>query len=72
MLSIYICLFSLQNSAMGGFFKCLIEGYERGHDAQSSLPTVDVEGQNISPLSEYVCFLGPAQLITIESESHHG
>ena len=57
---------------MGGFFKCLIEGYERGHDAQSSLPTVDVEGQDISPLSEYVCFLGPAQLITIESESHHG
>ncbi|XP_073336244.1 uncharacterized protein [Pagrus major] len=43
---------TLHNSAMGGFFKCLIEDYEGGYDVQWSLPTVDVEGEYISPLSE--------------------
>ncbi|XP_051255948.1 phoenix [Dicentrarchus labrax] len=46
---------SLHNYMMGGFFKCVRElwqGYERGDDVESSLPTVDVDGDYISPLSE--------------------
>lgn len=45
----------LQVSTMGGFFKCVREqwqGYQRGEDVVSSLPTVDTEGEDISPLSE--------------------
>lgn len=40
---------------IGGFFKCLGElrqSGERGPALESSLPTVDVDGEHISPLSE--------------------
>ncbi|XP_070838541.1 phoenix [Chaetodon trifascialis] len=37
---------SLHNSTMGGFFKCVRD------DVDSSLPTLDMEGGDISPLSE--------------------
>ncbi|XP_040035930.2 uncharacterized protein LOC120821457 [Gasterosteus aculeatus] len=40
---------------IGGFFKCLGElrqSGERGPAVESSLPTVDVDGEHISPLSE--------------------
>ncbi|XP_040907517.1 phoenix [Toxotes jaculatrix] len=46
---------ALHNSAMGGFFKCVRElwqGYQRGEGVQASLPTVDRDGELISPLSE--------------------
>ncbi|KAK2879753.1 eukaryotic translation initiation factor 5B-like [Channa argus] len=46
---------SLHNATMGGFFKCVRElwqGYEREHDLGSSLPTLDKDGELISPLSE--------------------
>ncbi|XP_035522085.1 phoenix [Morone saxatilis] len=46
---------SLHNFMMGGFFKCVREqwqGLERGDDVESSLPTVDVDGDCISPLAE--------------------
>ncbi|XP_078122120.1 phoenix isoform X2 [Sander vitreus] len=39
---------------MGGFFNCVRElwqGYQREH-LESSLPTVDMDGQDLSPLSE--------------------
>ncbi|XP_075957622.1 uncharacterized protein LOC142959971 [Anarhichas minor] len=46
---------SLHNYTIGGFFKCLGElrqSYRRGQNLESSLPTVDMDGENISPLSE--------------------
>ncbi|XP_019940893.2 calponin homology domain-containing protein DDB_G0272472-like [Paralichthys olivaceus] len=46
---------ALHYHAMGGFFKCVKElqqGRQRGDDLPSSLPTVDVEGRCIVPLSE--------------------
>ncbi|XP_034461922.1 phoenix [Hippoglossus hippoglossus] len=46
---------ALHYHAMGGFFKCVKElqqGRHGGDDLPSSLPTVDVEGGSISPLSE--------------------
>ncbi|XP_026185204.1 phoenix [Mastacembelus armatus] len=45
----------LHNSVMGGFFKCVQEqqlDHQRGHDLQPSLPTLDQEGECLSPLSE--------------------
>ncbi|XP_018547750.1 phoenix [Lates calcarifer] len=46
---------ALHNHTMGGFFKCVRElwqGYQKREDLASSLPTVDMEGEYISPLSE--------------------
>ncbi|XP_076605758.1 uncharacterized protein LOC143332318 [Chaetodon auriga] len=46
---------SLHNSTMGGFFKCVRELWQasqRGDDVESALPTLDMEGDDISPLSE--------------------
>ncbi|KAM6911101.1 uncharacterized protein PEZ65_015403 [Lycodopsis pacificus] len=46
---------SLHNYTIGGFFKCLGElrqSYRRGQNLESSLPTVDMDGEDISPLSE--------------------
>ncbi|KAF0038115.1 hypothetical protein F2P81_008599 [Scophthalmus maximus] len=46
---------ALHNYAMGGFFKCVKElwqGRQRGDDPQAPLPTVDMDGENISPLSD--------------------
>lgn len=46
---------SLHNATMGGFFKCVRElwqGYERGDDPGLSLPTLGMDGEYISPLSE--------------------
>ncbi|XP_033489482.2 uncharacterized protein LOC117261249 [Epinephelus lanceolatus] len=45
----------LHNYVMGGFFKCVRElwqSYQRAEDLESSLPTVDIDGEDISPLSE--------------------
>ncbi|KAF1378844.1 hypothetical protein PFLUV_G00194710 [Perca fluviatilis] len=45
---------SLHHYVMGGFFNCVRElwqGYQREH-LESSLPTVDMDGQDLSPLSE--------------------
>ncbi|TDH04702.1 hypothetical protein EPR50_G00135520 [Perca flavescens] len=45
---------SLHHYVMGGFFNCVRElwqGYQREH-LESSLPTVDLDGQDLSPLSE--------------------
>lgn len=47
-------LLFVQNATMGGFFKCVRElwqGYERGN-VEASLPTLDMDGDYISPLSE--------------------
>ncbi|XP_026227025.1 G patch domain-containing protein 8-like isoform X2 [Anabas testudineus] len=44
----------LHDATMGGFFKCVRElwqGYERG-DMELSLPTLDIDGDCISPLTE--------------------
>ncbi|XP_038144381.1 aspartoacylase isoform X2 [Cyprinodon tularosa] len=41
--------------AMGGYFKCvekLWKGYQTGEDLLASLPTVDIDGETISPLSD--------------------
>ncbi|KAI3373471.1 hypothetical protein L3Q82_022083 [Scortum barcoo] len=46
---------SLHNHTMAGFFKCVRElwqGYQREETMESSLPTVDRDGEYISPLSE--------------------
>ncbi|KAK9536209.1 hypothetical protein VZT92_006015 [Zoarces viviparus] len=46
---------SLHNYTIGGFFKCLRElrqSYRRGQNLESSLPTVDMDGEDIPPLSE--------------------
>ncbi|XP_044078106.1 trichohyalin-like isoform X2 [Siniperca chuatsi] len=46
---------SLHHFAMGGFFKCVTELWQdnqRGDHLESSLPTVDIDGDSISPLSE--------------------
>ncbi|XP_022601674.1 uncharacterized protein LOC111222277 isoform X2 [Seriola dumerili] len=46
---------ALHNYAMGGFLRCVRElwqSYQGGDDVQSSLPTVDMDGENIPPLSE--------------------
>nr|XP_046267158.1 phoenix isoform X2 [Scatophagus argus] len=46
---------SLHNFAIGGFFKCVRElwrGYQTRDEVVSSLPTVDIDGDDISPLSE--------------------
>ncbi|XP_015241367.1 PREDICTED: centrosomal protein of 128 kDa-like isoform X2 [Cyprinodon variegatus] len=40
---------------MGGYFKCvekLWKGYQTGEDLLASLPTLDMDGETISPLSE--------------------
>ncbi|XP_034746394.1 phoenix [Etheostoma cragini] len=45
---------SLHHYVMGGFFNCvrdLWQGYQRPH-LEPCLPTVDVDGQDLSPLSE--------------------
>ncbi|XP_035864779.1 trichohyalin-like isoform X2 [Sander lucioperca] len=45
---------SLHHYVMGGFFNCVRElwqGYQREH-LESSLPAVDMDGQDLSPLSE--------------------
>ncbi|XP_042286930.1 phoenix [Thunnus maccoyii] len=45
----------LHNFGMGGFFKCVRElwqSYQRGDNLESSLLTVDVDGEEIPPLSE--------------------
>ncbi|KAK5613718.1 hypothetical protein CRENBAI_017394 [Crenichthys baileyi] len=41
--------------AMGGYFRCtkeLWEGYETGEGLVASLPTVDMDGESVSPMSE--------------------
>ncbi|XP_047235815.1 PHD finger protein rhinoceros-like [Girardinichthys multiradiatus] len=41
--------------AMAGYFRCtkdLWESYETGEDLEASLPTVDMDGESISPMSE--------------------
>ncbi|XP_071316753.1 caldesmon-like [Trachinotus anak] len=46
---------SLHNYTMGGFFKCVRElwqSYQSGADLQLPVPTVDMDGQHIPPLSE--------------------
>ncbi|XP_023274050.1 trichohyalin-like [Seriola lalandi dorsalis] len=46
---------ALHNYAMGGFLRCVRElwqSYQQEDDVQSSLPTVDMDGENIPPLSE--------------------
>ncbi|XP_068572530.1 protein LYRIC-like [Cebidichthys violaceus] len=46
---------SLHNYTIGGFFKCLGElrqSSRRGENLESSLPTVDMDGENLSMLSE--------------------
>ncbi|XP_034405788.1 glutamic acid-rich protein-like [Cyclopterus lumpus] len=46
---------SLHDYTLGGFFKCLGElrqSSQRGQNLESSLPTVDMDGEHISPLSE--------------------
>lgn len=45
----------VQSYVIGGFFKCCQEqweNYERAEDVTESLPTVDVDGECISPVSE--------------------
>ncbi|XP_054481291.1 aspartoacylase isoform X1 [Anoplopoma fimbria] len=45
----------LHNYTIGGFFKCLGElrqSCRRGQNLESSLPTIDMDGEHISPLSE--------------------
>ncbi|KAM7374727.1 hypothetical protein PAMP_007368 [Pampus punctatissimus] len=40
---------------MGGFFKCvreMFQSYQKGDKVESYLPTVDMDGEEISPLSE--------------------
>lgn len=44
-----------QTHIMGGFFlnvRELLEGGQQGDDSYLTLPTVDEEGEDISPLSE--------------------
>nr|XP_043897474.1 ABC transporter F family member 4-like isoform X2 [Solea senegalensis] len=46
---------TLHTFSMGGFFKCVRElwqDYDKGDDVPSSLPTMDMDGEYISPLSE--------------------
>ncbi|XP_008284308.1 phoenix [Stegastes partitus] len=45
----------LQNAAMGGFFKCardMWQNYPTKEDLESALPTVDMPGESIHPISE--------------------
>lgn len=47
--------FWIQYYAMGGYFRCaeqLWESYQTGEGLLPSLPTVDVDGEPISPISE--------------------
>ncbi|XP_061753911.1 uncharacterized protein LOC133551330 isoform X2 [Nerophis ophidion] len=41
----------LHNYVIGGFFKCL-DVWQTAHNFQAALPTIDQDGENISPLTE--------------------
>ncbi|CAJ1064361.1 actin cytoskeleton-regulatory complex protein pan1-like [Xyrichtys novacula] len=42
----------LHNAGIAGFFREMWEAHKRGEDVELSLPTVDTDGEDISPLSE--------------------